>query len=159
MKIDNEGYVLISDILQKKQFRNYKLEDIINVVSNNNKKRFDIKDNIYIRARQGHNKDVGKLLNDDLMLPEIKIPLDKCIHGTTKKAYDEIKKSGLKSMNRKHIHMAMNLQKIREQSKVAIYIDMKRAMEDGIKFYKSDNDVILCKTTIQPKYFMKIEYL
>lgn len=93
------------------------------------------------------------------MLPEIKVPLDECIHGTTKKAYNEIKKSGLKSMARKHIHMAMNLQKIRDQSKIAIYIDMKRAMEDGIKFYKSDNDIILCKTTIQPSYFMKIEYL
>ena len=46
---------------------------------------------------------------------------------------------------------------------VYIYIDVKRAMENGIKFYESDNGVILSpglgdKGIILPEYFSKVEF-
>lgn len=159
LNMSDTGYVLISDILSKSQFRGYKIEHIIHIVNTNDKQRFDIKDNIYIRARQGHSKDVGDLLDDDKMLPLITKPLEICYHGTTRKAIKIIRENGLKSMNRKHIHFATSLDRIRQSSKVAIKIDMEKAMIDGIKFYKSANDVILCKEDLDIKYFMHTTYL
>jgi len=36
---------------------------------------------------------------------------------------------------------------------------MKKAIEDGIKFFKSDNDVNLTKSIIEPKYFKNINFI
>ena len=156
MNMDDVGYVLIDDILGKEQFKDFTRNHIIQVVQNNDKQRFDIRNNTHIRARQGHSEEVGRLLDDDKMLPQVTEPLPVVIHDTNRKAIKLIKESGLKSMNRKHIHFAAIP---RKTSKVLIYLDMEQAMLDGIKFYRSDNDVILCKQDIDPKYFKKIEYL
>lgn len=78
---------------------------------------------------------------------------------------DSIKTDGLKSMNRNHIHFT-NKDKFddktsgfRESSQILIYIDFKRSIDDGIKFYKSENNVILSSGingSIPSKYFQKI---
>lgn len=159
MNMDDTGYVLIADVLAKEQFKGFNSNNIKQVVLNNDKQRFDIRDDIYIRARQGHSEEVGRLLDDDKMLPRVTEPLPLVVHGTNKKAIKVIKESGLKSMNRKHIHFALSLDKTRQTSKVLIFLDMESALIDGIKFYRSENDVILCKEDIDPKYFKAIEYL
>ena len=159
MTMTDTGYVLIADILAKTTFRGYTTDHIIQVVNNNDKQRFNIKDDIYIRARQGHSEEVGALLDDEKMLPIITEPLEICYHGTTRKAMKNIAQSGLKSMDRKHIHLATSLDRIRQTSKVAIKINMELAMVNGIKFYRSDNDVILCRQDLDTKYFMHTTYL
>ncbi|KAH3856764.1 hypothetical protein DPMN_099358 [Dreissena polymorpha] len=71
---------------------------------------------------------------------------------------------GLSRMKRNHIHMAMGepgdncvTSGMRSSCEVTIRIDLKKAMEDGIKFFVSANNVILSPGNedglIPPKYF------
>lgn len=63
-------------------------------------------------------------------------------------AWKEIKNSGLNRMKRNHIHFAAGYKKdvisgMRGNCDVFIEIDMGKAMNDGIVFYMSENEVIL----------------
>jgi 2'-phosphotransferase len=51
--------------------------------------------------------------------------------------------SGLSRMARKHIHFAQDSHLIRHNRSIFIEVDMAAAMADGIKFYRSQNGVIL----------------
>jgi 2'-phosphotransferase len=88
------------------------------------------------------------------------------IHGTRLQAWEHIKTKGLSTMNRNHVHFAIGLpgdsnvrSGVRKSSQVFIYIDVHKAMQDGIAFYRSKNDVILSDGKdgiIEPKYFEKV---
>ena len=169
LNMDSEGYVRLNDLLNHPDLptlSNVSVDTIKQIVETNDKKRFSLinkKRNIYIRANQGHSKTIGNKINDDLLCTELDSPYEMCIHGTVRSALHEIMKEGLSPMNRKHIHMAKGLTKddgvisgMRNTSTVYIYINMKAAMDDGIKFYESDNGVILCAERIHPQYFKNI---
>jgi 2'-phosphotransferase len=167
MNMNSAGYVKVSDILRKHTFNKYSVEHIKFVVENSDKQRYKLiilNHELYIRANQGHCDEVGQLLDDEHMLTPISEPMSMCIHGTTKKAINMIKSTGLVPMSRKHIHLASGyvedtISGLRHSSKVIIHINMELAMKDGKRFYLSDNGVILCKDTIEPKYFTKIEFV
>lgn len=68
-------------------------------------------------------------------------------------------------MNRTHIHFTNSLPKestqsgIRSNCQIYIYINVSKAMNDGIKFFLSDNNVILTKgvnNVLSPEYFLKV---
>lgn len=169
MTMDSEGYVELEQMLKLEQFKGVTKETINQIVESNNKQRYQIKlvdDKTMIRANQGHSKSYQTVLDDSEMLTLLTEPLDNCIHGTTLEAYQKIKESGLNVMGRVHIHFAIGnpsdpkvISGIRSSSNVLIYIDMKKAMDSGIQFYISSNNVILSKGhngTIQTKYFKNI---
>jgi 2'-phosphotransferase len=156
LSIDNCGYVKLNDILQLnlEEFKDITLDDIDNIVDSNDKKRLQtiVKDNeIYIRATQGHSKEVGSLINDKYALEEI--PIDTSIlyiyHGTKNKYLESIKTTGLIRMSRKHIHFVEDLERdkqisgFKKESDLILKVDLKKCMIDGMKFYKSNNNVIL----------------
>jgi 2'-phosphotransferase len=63
-------------------------------------------------------------------------------------------------MNRTHIHFASKpgaISGFRKSSEVLVHVDMKKAMEDGLEFFMSENNVILCVGPIDKKYFLKVE--
>lgn len=170
--MDDQGYVLLNDLLKKKEMMNATIDEVKTVVRTNDKQRFSLltKDGeTYIRANQGHSKHIGDEIDDNKACVKINDPLDKCIHGTTNEAWKIIATDGLKPLSRKHIHFAKSepsdhtvISGARGSSKVLIYIDMKIAMNDGIDFYLSDNGVILSEGKdgkIDPKYFKKIEII
>ena len=165
---DAEGYVKLSDIIitDTELFYGINDEKIQLIVNNDSKTRLSLKKyngDTYIRANQGHSS--GNL-NDEKMLKPIIIPINDCFHGTYERNLKFIKSYGLSRMKRKHIHIAES-----EESKsgkryncnVKIYIDMKLALEEGIKFYRSENGVILTpgnnEGILHPKYFSKIELI
>jgi 2'-phosphotransferase len=86
-----------------------------------------------------------------------------CIHSTYVKYLDLIKEEGLKVMDRSHIHFSPSLDSKsgkRANTDVIIYIDMEKAMNDNIIFYRSSNNVILSygiNGIIEPKYFKQID--
>lgn len=130
LKINENGYVLIEDLLKNKNFSHCTIDDIQNLVKNNDKQRFDIKDDIFIRAQEGHSETVGQLLNDEKMLTKITEALEFCIHDTKNVAFQKIQKDGLKRMKKKHLYFVDSEQKIRKQSNLVIYVDMQKAMDD-----------------------------
>jgi 2'-phosphotransferase len=93
--------------------------------------------------------------------------LENCIHGTYLRHWESIKRQGLSRMNRQHIHFTTAylgadtvISGMRSNCQLAIHIDTDKALKDGIKFYKSENGVILTEGNEQglllPKYFLKV---
>ena len=95
-----------------------------------------------------------------LFLLEKQIP--GCYHATYIKNLNSIKKNGISRM-KKHIHIAESDEAKsgkRSSCNVKILINMELAINDGIKFYKSENGVILTEGDenglLLPKYFLDI---
>ncbi|KAI1315166.1 tRNA 2'-phosphotransferase 1 [Mortierella claussenii] len=166
-----DGYVKIQDVLKHPKFRGYTINDVLQAVDTNEKKRFQILEDAngnkeYIRAVQGHSiKAVA-----DLGLEEIRdaslIPV--VIHGTMFSKWQLISTQGLSKMNRNHVHMAVGfpgangvISGMRNACNLYIYIDTAKALKDGVKFYRTVNNVILSdgkdgNGMIAPEYFAKV---
>lgn len=159
--VDDEGFVSISSLLSMIDFNGITRQEIEYVTENNEKQRFKIVGD-KIRANQGHSIESGKLIDSTKILNKLTEPKNYCIHGTMKKYIKSIMETGLNKANRTHIHFASQPNAIsgyRTSSNAIIHVDMKKAMNDGIEFYISDNGVILSEGPITSDYFSKIEYI
>lgn len=146
LTMDASGYVLLSDILMRKDFKGFSINDVKHVVSTCKKQRFHIDDRgdagVFIRANQGHS--IQGVINPDELLTPITNPADypTVVHGTTREALKLIESSrGLSRMGRNHIHFATGLpgadgviSGMRSSSQVVLHIDLAAAMADGIPF-------------------------
>lgn len=124
-------------------------------------------DDWYIRANQGHSiTTVDKV--ELVSLTTLADFPSNVVHGTNNQAWKKIKTTGLSRMNRLHIHMAGGrlgedgiISGMRANSQVYIYIDIPKALEAGIPFFKSSNNVILspgnAEGFIPASFFLKIE--
>lgn len=166
-KMDGRGFVSVDEI--KKRCNNISFEEIEEIVKADNKGRFEMeerKGRWYIRAVQGHSIPN---INPDLHLVKDPSEIPIVVHGTNKKAYESIITTGLNRMERNHIHFAHGtpedetvISGMRKTSKVMIFIDVPKAMEAGIQFYKSSNGVILSDGidgTINPSFFLRVEFV
>lgn len=165
--IDSKGFVPVDEIIASN--KNITLVQLQQIVQGNDKQRFElinIKGVWFIRAVQGHSIP-GIFPDLDLISDPAEIPI--VVHGTNYTAYDKIKLTGLNRMERNHIHFAHGtpgdstvISGMRSTAKVMIYIDVPKAMANGIKFYKSANGVILSEGingVINPTYFLKVEFV
>lgn len=152
LSIDKLGYAKVKDILYKLDLTK---DELIEIVDTNNKKRFEFNsDKTLIRATQGHSIDV----NVDMQLVKLN-DIKRLYHGTSLSIYiNAIKKEGLKSMNRLHVHLsddvdtATNVGSRKGKDIVLIQIDAHQMLLDNIEIYKSSNNVYLTKY-VDPKYF------
>ncbi|CAG8839621.1 6053_t:CDS:2, partial [Gigaspora margarita] len=126
-----------------------------------------------------HAKDEGLDIREDgyvklddlvknLELEEITDPLQfpEVIHGTYLRNWKNIESEGLSKMARNHIHLATGLfgtesviSGMRKNCDLFIYINLSKALEDGIRFFRSANEVILTEGVnglLNPKYFLKV---
>jgi 2'-phosphotransferase len=130
-----------------------------------------------IRANQGHSLEVA---SENLLTPitEETMP-SMVVHGTTHAAWPQIVATGgLKKMARTHVHFASGLPAgfksedndagvapvisgMRNSSSVLVYVDIKKAVEAGVKFWKSENGVILSEGdengVIGLRFFSRVE--
>ncbi|KAI8388065.1 phosphotransferase KptA/Tpt1 [Radiomyces spectabilis] len=164
LNMRSDGYVALNELLARPKLKGVTQEQVEHVVKTNDKQRFHLKcedDQWWIRANQGHSLKVK-----DMDLELLTDPLETCIHGTKLVHWNAIKNEGLHKMGRNHIHFSIGLPAdasvisgMRSNSEVFIYIDMAKAMADGIKFYRSSNKVILTEGvdgTLQPTYFARV---
>ena len=161
---DEEGFVDLDLILKSnKIFSEVNIDHVKKIVDSDNKSRFLLKskgNKFFIRANQGHSS--GNL-NDNSMMTLLNKQIPGCYHGTYSDNLNSIKKNGISRMKRKHIHIAESDQAKsgkRSSCNVKILINMELAMNDGIKFYRSENGVILTEGDqnglLLPKYFLDI---
>lgn len=173
LQVRADGFVSVDSLLALRCMQGVSIADLKQIVSSNQKQRFSIIEEesgrLLIRANQGHSSSVGSALDDEKMLERLEradqIPI--CVHGTYEKHLPSIMRQGLNKMSRLHVHFSSKLfgskdiiSGMRASSEIFIHIDVERAMNDGLKFYKSSNDVILCDGVggiISPRYFSKIE--
>nr|CAI5847457.1 unnamed protein product [Callosobruchus analis] len=168
LPIGADGYVRVADLLNHRSLRGKcSIDDIKRIVETNDKQRFSLRSDenneLEICANQGHSLQcvtepaLTPLSDTDTIV----------IHGTYYKHWEMIKTQGLSRMSRNHIHFATGLPNdtnvisgIRKSAEVFIYIDLKKALLDGIKFFRSQNNVILSPGDengfINPKYFLKV---
>lgn len=69
-------------------------------------------------------------------------------------------------MGRKHVHFAtkpFNSEEVisgaRSTSHVLIYLDLTSALNAGLRFYLSDNDVLLTPDTVMPEHFADVKMM
>ncbi|XP_072031619.1 tRNA 2'-phosphotransferase 1-like [Amphiura filiformis] len=175
-EIDSGGYINVKDLLAHKIFKGYTLDDIKHVAASNDKQRFSLRNNtstwlLQICANQGHSFELPDLeltpITDAAGYPTI-------IHGTYFKPWDVIQKrysvltsQGLKRMKRTHIHFAQGepgedgvISGMRASCQVMIFLNLQKALQDGLHFFLSKNGVVLspgdANGIIHPKYFSQV---
>lgn len=167
LSIDKNGYVNVDDlisflIMERSEITTF--EQIKIIVDEDDKQRMSLiqRDfNWLIRANQGHSIIS---VSDDFLLPISNASLfPEVIHGTFLIHLDSILKLGLSRMKRNHIHFGLGrnvTSGIRTNSDIFIYINIKLALEDSLKFFVSENKVVLSpgnsKGVIESKYFSHI---
>ena len=153
--IDESGFIKISEILKLPEFQNLNHQSILKISSDCPKQRFHIKNNTFISANQGHSFNINSNLTMEKLtlqnISKFNIDPSRIVHGTYFKAWELIKKSGaLNKMSRQHIHFANGIpgeseviSGMRKSCQVIIHLDLIKAIESGLTFYLSKNNVIL----------------
>ncbi len=140
------GWVSVAAVIEGARQKHFTLtvEEIKECVKTNDKKRFSLDETqTLIRANQGHSTEV------DLQLAEA-TPPDVLFHGTVGSAVSEIvhRSAGLKKMKRHHVHLSKDRETAikvgsRRGKAFILTINAKKMVEDGFKFYVSENGVWL----------------
>lgn len=169
-QMSTDGFVFLEDLLAHSQFRSYSVNDVERVVETNDKQRFKLQPHpvsgrLQIRANQGHSVQV-----EDLELKPVLVGSPDCpseaVHGSYLRNWNSIQQHGLSRMKRTHIHLAPGLpgedgviSGMRKDCDLAIFIDVPKALSDGIQFFWSDNGVLLTTGNTEgkllPKYFSR----
>lgn len=139
-------------------------EEVRSVVCGSDKQRFQLWEGptLQIRANQGHSMEGIEVETEPLNSEEV--PL--AVHGTYYPAWELIRSSGLRRMERNHIHLARDLpgasgviSGMRSSCEVLIWVDVRRAEATGITFHVSRNGVILTEGiqgAIGPELFHQV---
>lgn len=153
LELNAEGWASILELIDKSGIKITR-ELINDVVNTNDKNRFTISsDGLYIRANQGHS------INIDLGLHPIQPPKE-LYHGTAIQFISSIKKNGLLSKNRQHVHLTENKNDAikvgqRHGKPTLLLISAQIMHEEGYKFFKAKNDIWL--TNNIPSDFISIQ--
>ena len=154
LALDAEGWTDYAE-LSRKVCEKFGTEDADTrrVIAESPKKRFTLSDN-RIRAAQGHSVDV------DLGLKP-QSPPDILYHGTTGRAWEVIRTSGLKPMNRTHVHLSPDLETARmvairrKGPHVLLKVDARTMQAQGLSFFAADNGVWLTHE-VPPDYLSAV---
>lgn len=152
LNIMEDGWIptdkLIDAINNKDTQYEITLDKLITVVFNDNKQRYSFRSEgeskyKYIRANQGHSVKNLVMNFEEITCTSI------LYHGTSVENAEKIKKDGyIKSMNRQYVHLSDNIDTAtkvgsRHGKPYIFIIDCEKAMQNGVKFYKSENGVYL----------------
>lgn len=152
IKLDEAGWVDIDVLLKQmaKHRQSITRKTLERIVADNDKQRFTIsEDGKRIRAKQGHSVDV------DLGYQAAEPPESLC-HGTPERFVPLIKESGLKKMERHHVHMHAD-KKLAEEvggrrgKPVLLVVRAKEMHDAGHRFFVTENDVWLTDH-VPPKF-------
>ncbi|AWP11967.1 putative tRNA 2'-phosphotransferase 1 isoform 2 [Scophthalmus maximus] len=165
-----DGFLYVEELLAHSQFHLYSLEDIERVVATNDKQRFKLRSHpedgrLQIRANQGHSVQVRDLELRPVLTGSPDCPAE-AVHGSYLGKWNSIQLQGLSRMKRTHIHLASGLpgeddviSGMRKDCDLAVFIDVPKALADGIEFFWSENGVLLSagdsEGKILPKYFSR----
>ncbi|XP_031718417.1 tRNA 2'-phosphotransferase 1 isoform X2 [Anarrhichthys ocellatus] len=170
LQMGTDGLMFVEELLAHPQFRSYSLEDVERVVATNEKQRFKLcphleDGRLQIRASQGHSLQVTDLELKPVLAGSPDCPAE-AVHGSYLRNWSSIQQQGLSRMRRTHIHLAPGLpgeegviSGMRKDCDLAVYIDVSKALADGIEFFWSDNGVLMtagdAEGKLLPKYFSR----
>jgi len=155
-----DGFCRVEELLKVRDLQalDCTVADMQEAVRSSDKKRFDLLEEggeLLVRASQGHSM---KVVSDDSLLRRLHVG-DKdlpqvCVHGTYQRHVASILQKGLipgGGMNaRNHVHFApfepgdgRVISGMRFNCEVAVFLDLRRALRDGVPFFLSTNQVLL----------------
>lgn len=147
LKLDENGWTDVVNLIEAcaRQGRGFTLEELLEVVETNDKKRFVFDETgERIRASQGHSivVDVGF---------DKQVPPATLYHGTAERNLAPIMATGLQKMKRHHVHLSADTGTaknvgIRYGKPVVLKVDTVGMIEEGFEFYISANGVWLVDT-------------
>jgi putative RNA 2'-phosphotransferase len=152
ISLDKQGWANVPELLAKAAAVGTAItvDELLEIVEQDDKKRFVFSDDATcIRAAQGHSVQV------DLKLT-VKAPPPVLYHGTVGKFLADIRKQGLRPMNRHDVHLSSdketaNRVAIRRGKPVILVIETYPMVRDGYQFCVSDNGVWLIPE-VPPRY-------
>ena len=154
IKLDKNGWADLQELIDKsnayRPILMMTMENVMDVVENNDKKRFVIsEDGKSIRAAQGHSVGV------DLGLKK-EVPPFKLYHGTVERFLPSIQEKGLMKMNRHHVHLSKDettaaIVGDRRGKAIILEVNARAMNTDGYVFYLSENGVWLTDS-VPPQY-------
>jgi len=153
-----DGLIEVDELLRSKQYEEVRWNDIILCTNYNSKNRFELKrenGRLYIRARQGHSQHSG--VDPNAVTHSLQDGPDIGIHGTPTRNVKQIIQEGLDAMGRQHIHMRASFADASggyTKRNAYILVDIAKAIEDGMEFRRSSNDVILGPLWLNPEYII-----
>ncbi|XP_069027331.1 tRNA 2'-phosphotransferase 1 [Embiotoca jacksoni] len=170
LQMGADGFLFVEDLLAHPQFSSYSIGDVERVVATNDKQRFKLRSHpddgrLQIRANQGHSVQVMDLELKPVLAGSPDCPAE-AVHGSYLRNWSSIQQQGLSRMRRTHIHLASGLpgedgviSGMRKDCDLAVFIDVPKALADGIEFFWSENGVLLtagdAEGKLLPKYFSR----
>jgi len=144
IELDEQGWANVKELIEKckKHRYHFSMEDLIEIVETNDKKRYSFNEKRNkIRANQGHSIDIN------LALQPVEPP-EYLYHGTAKRFLSSIREKGILKGTRQHVHLSKELDTAvkvgARHGKPAILTILSGQMyREGIQFYCSDNGVWL----------------
>lgn len=180
LAVRSDGFVRVEEVLKCKLVSKFKAtaQDLEKITLENDKQRFEFitedTGQQYIRAVQGHSMKIVR--DEDLMRPLLLEDVDFpecCVHGTYRRHLQSIQEKGLlaggKGGNayRSHVHFASYepgdervISGMRYDCEVAIWVDLRQAVLEGIPFFLAKNQVILTPGVdgiVQPRFFIIVK--
>jgi len=154
LTMDDRGFVECNKVLAKvkRQFPNVEKSLLMKIVSESERKRFEVVGN-KIRALYGHTIAVQVDLRENRVVSAL-------YHGTTPQAAEKIMEEGLRPMRRRWVHLsptkeiAQEVGKRRTENPVILEIDASEARKVGIKFFQATDKVYVCEHV--PVKYIKI---
>ncbi len=155
ISLDSEGFsnISIDELAARiRKLRGYSWvtsEDIFRVVETDEKSRFEIRDG-RIRATYGHSICVRPKYEEVKEAPRL-------FHGTTREAWERIKKNGLVPMGRRFVHLttkpeiALDVAKRHGNNPILLEIDGNSMIGDGLSLWKA-TDIIYLTERVPPRY-------
>lgn len=155
LELDEEGFVLLDDLLGRLKDTKHswaKIEDIEELISEVERKRFEIRGN-KIRALYGHSVKVkieGSFCPKNLLY-----------HGTSPEELPKILTDGLCPMGRQFVHLSKEKEtayavgKRHHPEPVILEIDSEKASKSGIDFF--DRGKVVLSERISPEFIKPLE--
>ena len=158
LEYDSEGWFELNDVVEcvqnKNNYRNIKESDIIQIVQDDKKGRYEIDEKgEKIRAVYGHSIEINPVESEN------EIP-DKLYHGTPERNKDSILKNGLISKNRQSVHLtdsknqAQNVgsRHTRDGNIIVFRVNVSRMKEDDFKVRSPTDNSVYTVSEVPPKY-------
>ena len=155
IELDDEGWVDYHQLLSclDKQYPGITIDDIYQIMSKSDKKRYEIKDG-KIRAYYGHT--IQKKIHKTISQPPVYL-----YHGTAPRFITKIMQEGLLPMQRQYVHLsvdqktAMKVGLRKDKHPIILKVKALEAYQDGIQFYDGNDQVWLSEPI--PVQYIEIE--
>ena len=157
LELDEEGWVdvdLVLDALSKGGFNDISVTDLMLVIDQSDKRRHEMRDS-KVRALYGHT--TPNVIRKDVV--KLEQPL---YHGTPSEATSIILETGLLPMQRQYVHLSIDVEtaiivgKRKAKEPVLLEIDIIKAQENGVVFYKGNEKVYLADS-VGAEYIRVVE--